>query len=366
MIKNKLLAFTVFYLFITQTGYGQAPKYSNEFLSIGVGARAQGMGGSVIAQVNDVTSGYWNPAGLVLKQGDLQVALQHAALFAGIANYDYGAICASIDATRVVAFSAIRLAVDDIPDTTELIDADGNVDYNRVKSFSSADYGFLFSYSKKMKQEGMRYGVNAKVVHRKVGEFASAWGFGLDAGFQYQKSNWLFGVMGRDISSTFNAWKYNSEKFAEVFAQTGNEIPQNGVEVTLPKLIPAVAYSFKAGKKFNIIAELDADMTFDGKRNVLIKSNAVSVDPHMGIEMGFDNLIFLRAGLKNLQKVENIDASVSTIAQPSVGLGLRIKNVSLDYALSNIGSQGDIPYSHIFSLQFNIFKQKKKSVEVSQ
>ena len=40
-----------------------APKYSNEFLSIGVGASALGMSNSVVAGVDDVSSGYWNPVG---------------------------------------------------------------------------------------------------------------------------------------------------------------------------------------------------------------------------------------------------------------------------------------------------------------
>ena len=42
-----------------------APKYSNEFLAVGVGARALGMGNAFTAVTNDVTSGYWNPAGLL-------------------------------------------------------------------------------------------------------------------------------------------------------------------------------------------------------------------------------------------------------------------------------------------------------------
>ena len=50
-----------------------APKYSNEFLYIGVGARGLGMGGAQAASVNDITSGYWNPAGLTLGVGDLQL-----------------------------------------------------------------------------------------------------------------------------------------------------------------------------------------------------------------------------------------------------------------------------------------------------
>ncbi len=138
---------------------------------------------------------------------------------------------------RTVGFSLIRFAIDDIIDSTELIDADGNIDYDKLKSFSAADYAFMFSYSKKTKIEGFRYGVNAKVIHRKVGDFASAWGFGLDVGLQYDKNKWKFGAMGRDITSTFNAWNYNTEKLEDVFTQTGNEIPANGLEITLPKLI---------------------------------------------------------------------------------------------------------------------------------
>ncbi|MBK8846223.1 MAG: PorV/PorQ family protein [Bacteroidetes bacterium] len=339
------------------------PKYSNEFLSIGVGARAQAMGNSVVASTNDVTAGYWNPAGLVLKQGDMQLGLQHAELFTGIIKYDYAALCAPIDATRAIGFSMVRMAVDDIPDTTELIDPDGNVNYDKVKSFSAADYGFIISYSKQTKKAGLRYGGNAKIIHRRAGDFAKAWGFGLDAGLQYDKGNWKFAVMGRDITSTFNAWTFNSEKLNTVFAQTGNEIPENGLELTAPKIIPGAAYSWKITNKFNLLTELNADINLDGKRNVLIKSNALSIDPHIGAEIGYDNFLFVRAGAKNIQKVENIDKSVSTVSQPTLGIGLKIKNVSLDYAISNIGSQAGIPYSHIFSFRWSIIKQKKEKKE---
>ncbi|HNA59388.1 MAG TPA: hypothetical protein PLJ43_14750, partial [Chitinophagales bacterium] len=64
-----------------------APKYSNEFLSIGVSAQALGMSNSVVAGVNDVTSAYWNPAGLMLVEPDIQLGAMHAEYFAGIAKY---------------------------------------------------------------------------------------------------------------------------------------------------------------------------------------------------------------------------------------------------------------------------------------
>jgi hypothetical protein len=51
------------YLSFSQTN-DITPKYSNEFLAIGVSAQALGLSNAVVAGVDDVTSGYWNPAGL--------------------------------------------------------------------------------------------------------------------------------------------------------------------------------------------------------------------------------------------------------------------------------------------------------------
>jgi hypothetical protein len=54
--------------------------------------------------------------------------------------------------------------------------------------------------------DGLSYGVNAKIIRRIIGDFASSWGFGLDAGIQFESNNdWKFGIMARDITTTFNA-----------------------------------------------------------------------------------------------------------------------------------------------------------------
>ena len=108
--------------FIGNSAYAQAPKYSNEFLSIGVGARGMGMGNTLVASVNDVTGSYWNPASLPLAEDKWQVSLMHSEYFAGIAKYDYAAVSAPIlDPHTQAAFSFIRFGVDDIPNTTQLI-----------------------------------------------------------------------------------------------------------------------------------------------------------------------------------------------------------------------------------------------------
>ncbi|PIZ06585.1 MAG: hypothetical protein COY57_01180, partial [Flavobacteriales bacterium CG_4_10_14_0_8_um_filter_32_5] len=140
------------------------------------------MSNAQVSSVNDVTSGYWNPAGLMGLNSDFQVDLMHAEYFAGIAKYDYGAFATKIDSNSVFGISIIRFGVDGIPNTTQLIDADGNIDYDRIFSFSVADYAFLFSYARKStKIKRLTYGANVKVIYRQVGNMAKAWGFGLDA-----------------------------------------------------------------------------------------------------------------------------------------------------------------------------------------
>jgi hypothetical protein len=340
--------------------WAQAPKYSNEFLSIGVGARALGMSNANTAIVEDVTSAYWNPAGLVKIPSKIQVSLMHSEYFAGIAKYDYGAIAARIDPSSVAAFTFIRFGVDDIPNTTELIDAEGNIDYDRITTFSAADYGFVLTYARSSKIEGLRYGGSVKIIHRKVGDFAKSWGFGLDAGVQYDLKKWRFGLMARDVTSTFNAWSYNlSESMIEVFTRTGNEIPENSLELTLPRLNFGAGRLFDFGKKFTGLVALDVDMTFDGMRNVLIKSDPISLDPHLGLEFGYGNIVFLRGGFGNFQQERDMEGKRKWSFQPNLGVGVTIKKVvSIDYALTDIGNASIALYSNVFSLRFNINGKK--------
>ncbi len=366
-INIKYLRFALLLLLLPFYSISQTPKYSNEFLSIGVGARALGMSNCQVAITNDATSGFWNPAGLTAIQSNVEVAAMHSEYFAGIGKYDYGCIAAPVDKTSVIAFSLIRFAVDDIPDTTLLIDADGNVNYDRISSFSAADYAFLFSYARKSKYPGLTYGGNVKVIYRNVGSFANAWGFGLDAGIQYQHGNWKFGVMAKDITSTFNAWSFNNDAVQRIYnADTANALPSNSLEITLPKLLFGASYKTVIYGKFTAMPELDLDMTFDGQRNVLITNDPVSIDPHLGVEFGYNNFIFLRAGVGSIQRVKDFNGINTMNFQPSMGIGIKLKNLTIDYALTNINGLGSNNnasdaglYSNVFSLKLDIYKHAK-------
>jgi hypothetical protein len=335
-----------------------APKYSNEFLAIGVGARALGMGSAYTSAVNDVTAGYWNPAGLLGVKGDMQVGAMHSEYFAGIAKYDYVGLARPIDSMSTIGITFIRFGIDNIPNTIDLIDPSGNIDYDRITSFSSADHAFIVSYARKMSVPGLRLGGSAKVIYRRVGEFARAWGFGLDAGAQYDRDQWRFSAVARDITSTFNAWSYSlDQRTVDVFQQTGNEIPENSVEVTLPRLMLGVAREFHLGERFNLLAAVDLENTFDGRRNTLVRSGLISTDPRVGMELGYAGVVFVRTGLSYFQYVQDIDGRDKLNVQPNIGLGIKIRSVWLDYALTDIGDNSVALYSNIFSLKFDLFKR---------
>ena len=117
--------------------FAQNRIYVNEYLNIGVGGRGLAMAGAQAATTNDVMSGYWNPAGLMQIENDLQAGLMHAEYFSGNAKYDFGAVAKPLKGKdRVVGISFMRFAIDDIPYTIDYVRPDGSFDESKLKSIS--------------------------------------------------------------------------------------------------------------------------------------------------------------------------------------------------------------------------------------
>lgn len=312
------------------------PKYSNDFLSIGVGGRALAMGGTQVSLAQDATAGYWNPAGLLGVKTKYDAVLMHSELFSGIVKNDYAAFAMPLDERSAIGASLIRVGVDDIPDTRTLVNEYNQISYDRITYFSVADYGLLLSYARKMAAvEGLQVGANAKIIYRNVGDYADAWGFGIDAGAQYERAGWRFGLMARDITTTFNAWSVNTEKFQPT-ADTLDFIPKNSTEVTLPRFVLGVSRSFKLPGELTALAALDLEMTTDGRRNTPVATDFVSIAPHLGAEIGYKNLLFLRGGATNVQKITSFDNQEKWKVQPTLGVGLALSGLRLDLALSRL------------------------------
>ena len=358
-----------FCIFLPSVLLAQFRKYSNEFLNIGAGARGLSMGSAQVASVADGTAGYWNPAALVHVKEQAQVNIMHAEYFAGIGKYDYANVAIPLsDGKRTIGVTVLRFAVDDIPNTVFLVEPDGSINFDNITTFSSADYAFLFSYAQERKMRDhdkkLNLGFNAKVIHRKAGDFASAWGFGFDAGVQYINKKLQVGLVARDVTTTFNAWTYSiNDKMREVFYVTQNDIPVKSTELTAPKLIAGASYNFRINKSINLLAEANLDFTFDGRRNTVISSSAVSIDPKIGLEASVKNVFFVRAGINNFQKaLDDSDSTFSKkvwIYQPALGAGFRLQNVMIDYAFTNLANQSNPLYTHVFSLKLDLVKKNK-------
>jgi hypothetical protein len=345
-----------FFLFlICASAYAQTVrKYSNEFMNIGVDAAALGMANAMTSHTNNVNSGYWNPAGLVHLE-DHELSLMHANYFANIAQYDYIAYAKPIDDDSAWGISLIRFGVDDILNTTELIDNQGNIDYNRISLFSTADYGVTFSYARRLRLPGFQYGVNAKLIRRIIGQFASSWGFGFDAGLQFEKNDWQFGLMLRDITTTYNVWSIDEaeyKKIANAIPGQNQELPES-TEITAPKAQLGLSKKFIIHYDYSILAAANMNMLFT-KTNGLIATDFVSIDPALGFEFGYTDLVFLRAGVGNFQNIQQIDNTEKVGFQPNIGLGFKYKGIQIDYALTNLGNQSAALYSNIFSVKVDL------------
>lgn len=350
-LKEKILLLLL--LVSVTLGAQTVRKYSNEFMNIGVDAAAFGMSNAVVASSADVNSGYWNPAGLVNIE-DKQISVMHASYFANIANYDYAAFAMPLDDRSAVGLSVIRFGVDDILNTTQLIDDEGNIYYDRISKFSTADYGFTFSYARRLPLDGLNYGVNAKVIRRVIGDFASSWGFGLDAAIQFKSDKWMFGLMARDITTTFNAWSIDEEKFAEIQGAVegqNQELPET-TEITIPKLQLGMARKFVYHYDFSLLAEVDLNFRF-AETNDVISTSFASITPSLGLEFAYIDMVYVRGGVGNFQNIQQLDGTDSVGFQPNIGVGFKYKGIQVDYALTDIGDQSAALYSNVFSLKLD-------------
>ncbi|HEX9829032.1 MAG TPA: hypothetical protein VGB10_02365, partial [Bacteroidota bacterium] len=152
-------------------------KYAGEFMAIGVGGRALGMGGAYAALANDATAGYWNPAALS-RINYPDIVIMHDERFGSLLNYDFASVGIPYGADASLGLSILRLGVDGIPDTRNawvdvngngLFDDDNRPDYRQISYFNASDWAFYLTYAKKS-SETFAYGANIKLIRRDLAE----------------------------------------------------------------------------------------------------------------------------------------------------------------------------------------------------
>ena len=162
--------------------------------------------------------------------------------------------------------------------------------------------------------------------------------------------------MIKDVTTTSTYWTFNTALLEETFIATNNEIPTNSVEVTLPTITIGAGRKIIVKEKFSVLPVIDIDITADGRRNVLISSSPFSLDPHAGLEIGYKDIVYLRGGMNTLQKERDFDDEQYWVFSPNFGIGLNIKRINIDYALTKMATKDDGLFSHVFSINFAINK----------
>lgn len=307
-----------------------ATKYAGEFLSIGVGPRALGMGGAFVAVANDGTAGYWNPSGLAFLPRRT-VMVMHSEQLAGLA-YDYVAYAHPFASGRRktgLGFSLIRLGVDDIPltrlpDPNQPIDAPlGNGQRNRPfveRYVSDAEYAALLSFARSTSAR-LAFGGNVKIIRKSVG-VADAFGIGLDAGVLVRPTPALsVGAQVMNLTTTILAW------------DTGRK------EYLTPLLKMGIAYEHAFAPLYGrFLVAADADIRFEGRRQTAAQSvGRASVAAHVGVEYVLQNTVALRFG----SEATGLTAGAG-VRVPSVAVFHRTIVPGIDYAFISHSAFGNI------------------------
>ncbi len=326
-------------------------SYGNDFMSVGSGARALGMGGAHVAFTHDVTAGYWNPAGLHMLDGT-EIAYMHSERFGGIVGYDYGAVALQVPNSQGrIAFSFFRQGVDNIKNTLNAWDRERNRPRENVNDyiteFSAADLAFLISYGSAI-NERLAWGASVKILNSRIGSFADAWGYSLDIGAMYHTGDWMFGVNLMDITTMMKYWSVNASELQALEDDFDDEIPAGQNEIILPTVKLGAARMFN-WNDFSLMAAVDADFRFENRRTYYINMGSMSIEPHIGLEAGYMDTIFIRTGLTDFAT----DRSGSIYTSPTLGAGLKIGAFNLDYGFTSFaGVSSDLGFTHRVSLKF--------------
>lgn len=335
-MQGKLLIIfsALLFSFSSLNAQTEISKYAGEFMALGVGGRALGMGGAFVAVANDVTSGYYNPAGLA-NVNYPQLSLMHSEQFGNLVNYDYGSIAIPFQEDMSFGLSVMRLGVDGIPDTREaLIDGitgltiyDINnpyarLDVSKITEFSNQDWAFYLTFAKRQ-SESFYWGANIKIIRRDIAEF-SATGIGFDVGAFYSPlENLYLGANAQDVTTTLVAWSTGRNELVSPTLKLGSAY-KYPVEFLGGYLMPA----------------LDFDVRFENRQFASnFNLGPVSFDMHAGLEINIKNLVYVRGGYNDVK-------------QFTVGAGVKLPKLNIDYSFARF-SESEIdrlPDSHRISL----------------
>jgi hypothetical protein len=357
-------------------------KYGADFLAGGVDARALGMGGAYVGLADEVSAGFWNPAGLSALSYP-EVSYMHVERFSGAVSFDYAGVALPVTAQSTVGVSAFRSGVNDIVNTLSAWNPDRGQPLpnfeSRISRFSAADWALFVSYSRQV-NDRLSVGVNFKGIQRSIGDFADALGYSMDVSARYRRGPYRFGIVIQDITTMLQSWSVNPEAFDvnctnpiddEPFEAclnddgsliTGNadrfeavfeqRIPQGGTALVLPVTRLGSGAVWPVGDGHELTVGLDMDVAVDGQRAFVPNIGDVSFHPRLGAAFRYAGVVELRGGVRRLQVGDPIGVDVT----PSVGAGLDLEQLSVDFSFGDFAGivAEDLGFSYRISAQLRL------------
>jgi len=314
-------------------GLGSGPahgaKYAAEFLRIGAGARALGMGAAVTAQIDDASAVYWNPAS-ISEVARAEVVLMHSEQFSNLADYDFAGYVQKLPGTGSVGFGLVRFGVSDILITADAYeDTNGNhqydwgepIDESRFYLDSDTEYGLYFAFARPVRPN-LALGGSLKLVRQDLPGHGS-FGVGTDIGALWTpRPSLRLGARLADATTTQLYW------------DTGRR------ETVSPSLFLGVAWRHALpAQHLDLALAGDLALTFEGREtaSTFALGSAVGGDPRIGVEAGYRRLFTARVGWQE--------------SGVTAGAGFRILGVGVDYAFvphEDLGSSHRVSASYTF------------------
>jgi hypothetical protein len=353
---GRLVAAALIAIAAKPAGAQTVVQYGAEFLAGGVGARALGMGGAYVARANDVTAGYWNVAGLDAIRYP-EAAYMHAERFAGIVSFDYAAVALPISHRSTVGISFFRSGVDDIANTLAALNPDTGLPRENVGDhityFSAADYAFFLSYARRLR-DGLSAGVTGKIIRRRIGPFASAWGYSFDIGARMRLGRFTVGANLQDATAMLQAWSVDESAFAGFDSTYGIEPPRGGTELVMPVARLGAATDLALTDDLSLGVGADLDLAFEGQA-YSANIGDLAFRPRLGTELSYRGIVALRAGISDVIVSDRFGTQIT----PTVGAGLNMGTLALDYGFGDFGGlQSDLGFSHRVSLRYTLQRER--------
>jgi hypothetical protein len=360
----KVIILSVILIFLVKERLlAQFTSYSNDFLNISANARSSAMANANLNSTQPANSLLINPANLLNDTTKYQFALSHQNLFGQLALMDYAGFSMYKNNT---AFSAaiLRVGVDNIQNTLSIKDSLGNLDFNNINYFSSADFALLFGMAHKIEKYNLVWGLAAKIIYRHYGNFAYAAGFGLDAGLHYSYKKWNFATNLSNLGGTYTFWKINQSAWPQQISDSIMPNDFKSLEISPQKLSIGINRVFKLTSKFQLSTEFDLESILLSQENAIISNQALSIYPKIGAELSYNKHFFARFGFNDFQKYTTMEGNSVFTQKMNLGFGMVYKFICIDYALSNLSNYYLLPSSHLFSLYVSLNKLTRANSSV--